>query len=510
MGLQQIPSKGGIPSGNTAARPGSPVIGDTFYNGQLELLEIYNGTSWVAASAPPATPTIATPTDASTADAYSSTAGKLSVVFTPGNGGSAATQYNAFTTAGGHSGSSSSTTVTISGLTPGTAYTVFGNAQNNFGTTVNTANASAVTPTTKPQAPSSVTATLSGVNVDVAWTLGNSGGKNLTALQVIPYLNGTTAQTAVNAASTSATTLTVTGLTIGSSYTFTVKATNANGFGESSATGSVTIPTVADFMLVAGGAGGGGAYGGGGGAGGFRVLTGLAIVTGTAYTVTVGNGGAGCTGAYPNGTVGGKGGNSSVSGSGFTTISATGGGGGGTHNTASGANGGSGGGHPLFSAGSAGLGNEGNYTPSEGNNGGDATEPGGGGGAGGSTANTDGGVGSSSYSSWGSATSSGQNSGGTYYYAGGGGAYPTGVGGLGGGGTGASSGAGTAGTANTGGGGGGGGGDFGGTGSTGGSGLIIIRRTGSITAASTTGSPTRYETGGYTYYKFTGSGSITY
>jgi hypothetical protein len=37
-----------------------------------------------------------------------------------------------------------------------------------------------------------------------------------------------------------------------------------------------------------------------------------------------------------------------------------------------------------------------------------------------------------------------------------------------------------------------------------------MRLPGSITAASTTGSPTRYETGGYTYYKFTGDGSITY
>ena len=53
MGLSQIPSKGGVPSGNTASRPGSPVIGDTYYNGQLEVLEIYNGTQWKPVSAPP-------------------------------------------------------------------------------------------------------------------------------------------------------------------------------------------------------------------------------------------------------------------------------------------------------------------------------------------------------------------------------------------------------------------------------------------------------------------------
>jgi hypothetical protein len=39
---------------------------------------------------------------------------------------------------------------------------------------------------------------------------------------------------------------------------------------------------------------------------------------------------------------------------------------------------------------------------------------------------------------------------------------------------------------------------------------VILRTLGSVTAASTTGSPTRTESGGYTYYTFTGSGSITF
>jgi hypothetical protein len=46
--------------------------------------------------------------------------------------------------------------------------------------------------------------------------------------------------------------------------------------------------------------------------------------------------------------------------------------------------------------------------------------------------------------------------------------------------------------------------------SNGGSGIVLMRIPGSLTAASTTGSPVRYETGGFTYYKFTGSGSITF
>jgi hypothetical protein len=43
----------------------------------------------------------------------------------------------------------------------------------------------------------------------------------------------------------------------------------------------------------------------------------------------------------------------------------------------------------------------------------------------------------------------------------------------------------------------------------GGSGIVIARFTGTITAASTTGSPTRVVSGGYTYYTWTASGSVT-
>jgi hypothetical protein len=97
------PIEGGIPKGNTDNRSvefPSPAVGDVYYNGELEILEIYNGTAWVAVSAPPASPSIATPTDASSSDAYSATGGKLSVVFTQGSGGGTPNQYNAYTTSG--------------------------------------------------------------------------------------------------------------------------------------------------------------------------------------------------------------------------------------------------------------------------------------------------------------------------------------------------------------------------------------------------------------------------
>ncbi len=264
MTISQFPlPEGGIPTGNTAGRPANPVIGDVYYNGELIILEIYDGNNWVPCSAPPPTPSIATPTDASTGDAYTSTAGKLSVVFTPGIGPASETQYNAYTTTGGHTASSSDTTVTITGLTPGTSYTVYGTAQNGYGVSTNTANATAVTPTTLPEVRTIGTATTSGATSDVTvtWTNGNNGGKNLTSITITPFLNGTTAQTATTAATTSSTSATIVGLTGGSSYTFKVKATNANGTSaDSTATNSVTIPVAftVDYLVIAGGGGGGG------------------------------------------------------------------------------------------------------------------------------------------------------------------------------------------------------------------------------------------------------------
>jgi len=370
------PVEGGIPKGNTDNRSvefPSPQIGDVYYNGELEILEIWNGTAWVAVSAPPATPQIISVTNAVSGDSYTtSTAGELEVSFQPGSGGGTPSQYNAFTTAGGFSASNSTTTVTITGLTLGTAYTVYGNGQNNFGTTTNTPNAAPVTPSTKPQAPTIGTASTSNVTSDIAvtWTLGSNGGSPLTAITVTPYLNGTTAQASQNAATISSTSMTFTGLTAGSSYTFKVKTTNANGDSpETSATNSVTVPfTIAlNYLVIAGGGAGGGGNsggGGGGGAGGYRTSVGtsganssaesqLTLLSGTNYSVVIGSGGAGLP--AQNGEDGNKGSNST-----FSTITSAGGGGGvggGTSPTLSG--GGSGGGANVVSVAGSGTTNQG-------------------------------------------------------------------------------------------------------------------------------------------------------
>ena len=226
-----------------------------------------------------------------------------------------------------------------------------------------------------------------------------------------------------------------------------------------------------ECLVIAGGGSGGYGSPGGGGAGG--VLAGVGtFLRGNSYTVTVGAGGI--FPANPN-TIGNSGQNSSISGNGFQTITAIGGGAGGI-GAGSGVNGGSGGGSgeaqpTTFGFGTYGQGYDGN------------TNNGGGGGAGGpgargygqnaGAARTGvGGIGTSAYTFWGITTGTGQNVSNLVYYAGGGAGYGSAAGGaivfpvaggLGGGGQTQASG-----TANTGGGGGADGGS-------GGSGVVIIR-----------------------------------
>lgn len=494
MTIQQYPAPeaAGVPSGNTAGRPAAPVIGDQYYNGQEGYLEIYNGTNWIPASAVPGQPTIAV-ADVGTSVAYGSA--QATVTITAASDNVLIDSFKAYASSGGYIGNSSTSVVTITVGNNG-SYSFNGTTFSPFGESSPSALVSA-TLTTVPQAPTIGTATTTSAttNVTVTWTLGSNGGKNLTSITITPYLNGTTAQTSQTAATTSSTTHAFTGLTQGSAYTFKVKASNANGDGlESSATNSVTIPTLiaVDYLVVAGGAGGGGtsAYnvGGAGGAGGLRstvtgtggggsLETALNCALSTNFTVTVGAGGS----------YGGSGGSHGSNGSNsvFSTITSTGGGyGAGNTNTATGANGGSGGG----GAGDSGTGTRagGTGTANQGFAGGTGLrsdvshERRAGGGGGGASAIGGAGAFASSTSTGGAggAGVATDISGSSVTYAGGGGGggwNVGGTGGAGGGGAGATSSTnnGSNGTANTGGG--GGGSAQAGNGGSGGSGVVILR-----------------------------------
>ncbi len=243
-----------------------------------------------------------------------------------------------------------------------------------------------------------------------------------------------------------------------------------------------TSNITADYLVVAGGGSGGSWIGGGGGAGGLRCTVGatggggslesaLSFTASTAYTITVGGGGASVA---VQSTQGNSGSNSSISGTGITTVTSTGGGGGGAYNALAGKNGGAGGGGGYGAAGGTGTTNQG-YA------GGTAvgavnfcSAGGGGAGAAGSNAPTSG-TNNGGNGGNGVATSI---SGISVTYAGGGGGGTNnafdGSGGSGGGGAAGFS-SGTAGTANTGGGGGGASNSGTAPSGSGGSGIVIVR-----------------------------------
>jgi hypothetical protein len=267
-------------------------------------------------------------------------------------------------------------------------------------------------------------------------------------------------------------------------YTFTVRATDANG-NTSDRSFSISInPTVEYLIIAGGGSGGNGASNGsntsgGGGAGGLLSGT-TTLAAGSSYPIVVGAGGSSYT-ATDSGN-GFQGSNSS-----FNSLISIGGGfggaaGGGTNggNTCGGS-GGSGGGDGASDCGGAG-------TPGQGNNGGTGGGSFGSGGggyvsAGGGGSASSGGSGTSAFSVWASATGTGGGFGATA--GGSSGSSSSNAAATSGSGSGAG---GTAGTITTG---------------AGGSGVVIIRYAGSQTASGGSVS----SSGGYTYHTFTSNGT---
>jgi hypothetical protein len=94
---------------------------------------------------------------------------------------------------------------------------------------------------TAPAVPDAPTAVAGDGQADVSWSAPDDGGSPITGYKVTPYL-GSTAQTpTVVSGSPAPTSAKITGLTNGSTYTFTVSATNAVGTsGESAPSNAVT------------------------------------------------------------------------------------------------------------------------------------------------------------------------------------------------------------------------------------------------------------------------------
>jgi hypothetical protein len=167
--------------------------------------------------------------------------------------GSAITAYSVTSSPAGATCSGSGTSYTCTGLTNGTAYTFAVTATNGVGTSVASVASTPVTPSTVPDAPTAVTAVVGDTQATISFTAPtNNGGAALTSYTVTSSPGNLTCT--VNAPATSCS---ISGLSNGIAYTFTVKASNANGDSLASTASSSITPAKApdaptDVAVVAG------------------------------------------------------------------------------------------------------------------------------------------------------------------------------------------------------------------------------------------------------------------
>ena len=166
------------------------------------------------------------------------------VTFSPpaSNGGRAITGYTVTSNPPGGTDSNAGSTElshTVTGLTNGTAYTFSVQAANVAGTGPASASSNNVTPLTAPGAPMNVTAAAGNVLADVTFSPpASNGGRAITGYTVTSNPPGGTDS---NAGSTKLS-HTVTGLTNGTAYTFSVQAANVAGTGPVSASSNSVTP----------------------------------------------------------------------------------------------------------------------------------------------------------------------------------------------------------------------------------------------------------------------------
>jgi hypothetical protein len=334
----------GYAKGNTSSRPASPSLGDIYSNTETGYIEVYTSAGWSQLGVIPLSATIGT---ASTVANTSYGPARIDVAFTPNAGGGLASSFTAISSPGSITGTGTSSPVRVTGLTQGTAYTFTVTATNGYGNALASSSSNSITAITVPQAPTITSVSEGDQSVVVAFTAGATGGSAITGYTVTSSPGNITA-------SGSSSPITVTGLTNGTSYTFTVTATNANGTSAAStassavvpklyalsqtftSSGTYTVPAGKSLLaayVVGGGAGGTGAGGGGGGGAAFKEY---AVVPGQQYVVTVG--GAGSASSFSN-LATGNGASVSTGGSGTSSVAGA--------VTASGGNGGSGAGGTL-------------------------------------------------------------------------------------------------------------------------------------------------------------------
>jgi len=330
----RMSSMAGIPFGNTAGRPANPGTGQLYSNGEAARLELYtsNGAWENIVQEVPAVNSIT----GNYSEATNS--GTISIYGTNFVNGAIATAIGA----NGTQVNASSTT--FNSLVQLTAvFTGLSNANEPYDIKV-----------TNPSNLFGILADTLYVNASPVWVT-SSGSLGTFSEQVsitLSALSATDSDSTVTYALASGSSLpsgvtlnsstgvisgTLPDITTDTTYTFTINASDGvNVIPRTfSITSKYTIPV--EYLVVAAGGGSGSDVGGGGGGGGF--VSGTANLTNqNNYSITIGEG------AVISTTVAANGGNSVLSGTGISTITALGGGAGGQWNDFPGTNGGSGGG----------------------------------------------------------------------------------------------------------------------------------------------------------------------
>ena len=171
--------------------------------------------------------------------------GQVVVSFVPPfNGGRPITSYRVTASPGGATVSGGASPLTVTGLTNGTSYTFTVTATNSIGTSLPSPSSTGVIPATIPGTPVTPTATRGVAQATVSFVPPANGGSPILFYTVTSSPGGIT-QTGT------ASPIVVPGLTNGTTYTFTVKATNAIGTGPTSSPSNAVTPATIPSTMTA-------------------------------------------------------------------------------------------------------------------------------------------------------------------------------------------------------------------------------------------------------------------
>ena len=225
------------PGGRTAIGTTSPITVTGLTNGTTYKFKVTatnligTGPASASATATPVGPPGA-PTDAVAAAGT----GQATVSFdAPPTGGEPITKYTVTASPGGLTATGTAAPITVTGLTSGTTYTFTVTATNELGTGPPSSPSNAIVPLGVPGAPTDVVAAAGNDQATVSFTAPPTGGEPITKYTVTASPGGLTA-------TGTASPITIAGLTNGTSYTFTVTATNQIGTGPTSPASNAVTP----------------------------------------------------------------------------------------------------------------------------------------------------------------------------------------------------------------------------------------------------------------------------